>query len=204
MTRLKTQKAGPKATPVQGLGEWSSHAGGYVVGMAHAEGVQNMASDMDIKWGVDRLRLLVDAELRAKFDRQRVRWNRAVVGDDLGTVEVEAKRMMAAYRALDKHATAAGHGPPTGEVWEVDLSDGRVLVFARTPVDAQAWADGGGQAGRRCEVWCVSEAARMIEAGGWVSDLKAVFPGAEVVASRAPRDSLRSWVDNGDPLDDIM
>ena len=45
---------------------------------AHIDGVDHIAQRMEAKWGVGRLPLLVDAEMRAKFYRQGQRMREAL------------------------------------------------------------------------------------------------------------------------------
>jgi hypothetical protein len=81
---------------------WHATIGTYISGQAEIDDVDLLAIEMETKWGVDRLRLLVPVELRSKFDRQRYLLNRATWHGDLQDVIREGKRMCAAWRALDK------------------------------------------------------------------------------------------------------
>ncbi len=88
-----------------------------------------MALAMETKWGAGRLRLLVTPELREKFDRQRYLLNAAIRYGDLEAVRREAKRMVTAWLALEKAATAAGKPAISPLVWEVALADGTVAAI---------------------------------------------------------------------------
>ena len=63
---------------------WASTPGTYIAGQANIDGADKVAVEMEKKWGCDRLRLLVDTELREKFDRQRYLFNAAVWHGDRG------------------------------------------------------------------------------------------------------------------------
>ena len=56
---------------------WARSHGTYIAGRAWLDEADATAAQMEAKWGVDRLRLLVRPELREKFDRQRYLLNRA-------------------------------------------------------------------------------------------------------------------------------
>jgi hypothetical protein len=46
-----------------------------VTTQAVVDGVDHRTRELDRKWGIGRLRLLVDDELRARFDRQHQLFN---------------------------------------------------------------------------------------------------------------------------------
>ena len=81
----------------------------YYAGRAAMDGADKLAVDMEAKWGIGRLRLLVSNEWREKFDRQRNLYNEAIADGALEDVRREAARMEAAWRKLDREAAAAGH-----------------------------------------------------------------------------------------------
>jgi hypothetical protein len=141
------------------------------------------------RWGAGRLRLLVGAELREKFDRQRYLFNQAIWHGDLEAIRREAARMVTAWQALDDRAAeAAGAAPLSLAVWEVALEDGSVAAIVRTPKEAKAVV----RDGRQVVVYTLDELARILANYRAVSEAKAVFPGAIVTAVRRTI---------GDPLD---
>jgi hypothetical protein len=83
---------------------WADTPGTYIAGRANIDGADKVAIEMERKWGVDRLRLLVSVELREKFDRQRYKYNAAIWHGDLEAVRREADRMTRAWMALDAAA----------------------------------------------------------------------------------------------------
>ena len=50
---------------------WAVTPGSYMSGRAALDEADALEVELSIKWGCDRLRLLVSTELREKFDRQR-------------------------------------------------------------------------------------------------------------------------------------
>ena len=51
--------------------EWMQTPGTYIAGRAELDEADKLEVELELKWGRDRLRLLVPVELREKFDRQR-------------------------------------------------------------------------------------------------------------------------------------
>lgn len=140
------------------------------------DGVDHTANQMEAKWGRGRLRLLVGADLREKFDRQRSAWNGAVWASDLAAVELHAARMQKAWAVLDKAAADAGEAPLSPLVWETTLPDGRVLAIVRDNADASAVVP----TGRYVAVWTLDEIARVLDRHQIVRQALDTFPGATV------------------------
>jgi len=167
---------------------WQRTPGTYIAGNEAIEDADAAAIEMERKWGRGRLRLLVDAELREKFDRQRFLLNQALARGELEDVRREAQRMATAWRALDKRATATGQKilPPT--VWEVALPDGTVAAIVREPELAQdVLAEG-----RDVRVYTLEEIGELLHGFPALVKAKAIFPGATVERIQQYR---------GDPLD---
>lgn len=172
----------------------------YLEGRAHLDGVDALAVEMERKWGVDRLRLLVDPEWRLKFDNQRVKLNRAIHRGDLDDVKEQAQRMCNAWRKLDQLATDSHAQVLSPQIMEVTLNSGMVVAIVRDVSEAHAVSGDG----RKRQVWTVEEIARCIEAFPEVVKAKEVFPGATVVATRMPLDPLDNLsTDLNDDLSDI-
>jgi hypothetical protein len=53
----------------------------HLVAQAILDGLDETARQMEQKWGVGRLRLLVDDALRAKFDAQKAKLDAAIATD---------------------------------------------------------------------------------------------------------------------------
>ena len=159
---------------------------------------------METKWGAGRLRLLVTPELREKFDRQRYLFNAAIWHGDLEAVRREANRMVTAWLALDRAATAAGKAAISPQVWEVALTDGTVAAIVPSDDHARAVI----AEGRAVAVYTLDEIGRFLSAYPDVAKAKLTFPGAEVTAiSKSisdPLDAIRDGVSLNDPLDDIV
>lgn len=162
-------------------------------GQALVDGVEHLRGEMERRWGVGRLRLVVEPELRLRFDRQDELLAMAVERGTIEDVRREAERMVRAWRALDGAARAVGASELSPLVWEVELEDGRVAALVRTTVEARHVA----KEGRRLELWTLEEIARLIVAFPTVVKAKELWPGAEVVSARSRVPELPL---DGDPI----
>ena len=156
---------------------------------AVVDGVDFYARTLEEKWGVERLRLLVDPDLRAKFDAQRQLFNDALFGNKAKPIIEHAEAMMRGWRALDEAARVSGAEPLKSEVWEVRMPSGKVCALVRTNDEAHHVCTDD----RYVEVWTIGEVGRLIE-GPWrdIGKVKQVFPGALVCS-----------LTEGEPNDDI-
>ena len=180
---------------------WQETVGTYITGREALDDVDMVAIRTEERWGRDRLRLLVDAGLREKFDRQRYLLNQAVWHGDLQDVLREADRMLKAYRALDRAADAAGADALAPEVWEGVTPDGTVVAIVRNDMDLRLVV----AQGRHVEVYTVDEIARLLAAYPLLVAAKASFPGAQVTkVSGPPRDPLQAIPDSKAPIDDAI
>ena len=75
------------------------------------DGLDQVAIEMERKWGVGRLRLLVSDLLRAKFDAQKDKLDAAIATNREQYIRAQAEGMKRAWAALDKAASEAGHPP---------------------------------------------------------------------------------------------
>jgi hypothetical protein len=190
--------------PLGAPNSWARTPGEYIAAQAHIAGVDHVAVEMERKWGVGRLRLLVSTELREKFDRQGYLLNQAIWHGDVEAVRAQSARMASAWQALDKAAEAAGAVPLCPLVWEVVLEDGTVAAIVRTPEEARAVASDG----RKLAVYSLEEIGRLLSNYRAVVDAKLTFPGTTVTAVRRPSNPLDNIRDTlgglDDPLDDIL
>ena len=142
------------------------------------EGLDHLAKQMEPKWGVDRLPLLVSDQLRAAFYQQKDLLDEALTSGDLALIDIQVGGMKRAWEALDQAATQSGQPILSADIWEVKLPvSGRVVAFVKTSAEAQAIARPD------LETWTVSEIAQLID--GMDENVRAVkqlFPGAEVTA----------------------
>ncbi len=138
---------------------------------------------MEAKWGVGRLELLVDDELRLRFRRQLEKFNEAIEQHEINRVRRHGAGMHKAWSTLDQAATFAGAAPLDPLVWEVAGADGRVIGVTRSNADAFSAT----RSGRWVEVWTLEELARVVDAWPEIGRTKQTFPGAKIVRVRSKR-----------------
>ena len=144
------------------------------------ESVDHVASELELKWGAGRLRLLVNETMRAKFDRQLAKFNDAVWSYDDRKIEKHSQAMRRAWQALDKEAEATGAEPLDPEIFETALQDGTVIAICRNNAEAYVAARRFKAEGRDVNVWSIDEVGRMIASVPSLVDIKRHFPGATV------------------------
>lgn len=166
----------------------------YSLAKSILDGVDHAITTAERTWGVDRLRLLVSDDLRARWDRQWLAWCRAIEGDDVAAIQKQGAAVRRAVAALEAEARAAGQQPLLPDVWETRHGD-RVIVVCRTSAEAGVVA----REGRAVEVWTLDELVRLALADRpGLAAVKEVFPGSTVTAIK-PR---VNWAAGGDELPD--
>lgn len=141
------------------------------------DGLDQLASSMERKWGIGRLRLLVSDLLRAKFDEQKDQLDAALQTGEERLVQTQVTGMRRAWEFLDQAARDAGGQPLAPEVWECVLpKTGAIVSIVRSEAEAH-------QIVRECRVFTLAEIALLIEAlGDTVLETKRIFPGAQITA----------------------
>jgi hypothetical protein len=188
--------------------EWMQTPGTYMAGRAELDEADALEVELELKWGRDRLRLLVPVELREKFDRQRYLTSQARWDGNLEDVRREARRMVTAWKKLDAEATAAGAQVLDPEVWEVTLEDGTVATIVKDPRLVNRVITEG----RRVNVYTLQEISNMISAFPELILAKKEFPGAKVTRTKTEvSDPLRTPVgmeegifDTSPPIDGVQ
>lgn len=199
MAPVKYKRPEPKPTHgVPARAEWGRTNATVLAGQSYIDGLDHVAIGMERKWGADRLRLLVSAELREKFDRQRFLVNNAIWSGSLEDVRVSCERMIKAWQALDRHATESGQAVLNPAVWEIALEGGQTLALARSDADANHVA----REGRAVIIWSLEEVARLISAQVFEQAVKREFPGALVTNVRQTISDPLRRMDSGSLLDD--
>jgi len=160
-----------------GSAPWQTSYGLYIAGSEAIDDMKVVIRAMEDKLGVGALRMKVGAELREKFDRQRYLTNQAIWAGDLEELRTQTKRMISAYRALDKAAEAAGESRKPVEQWEAVLDFGAVLVVVKHPDDVVKVAADG----RKKVVWSLDEVAALVDQQTATMYAKLAFPGATVI-----------------------
>ena len=146
--------------------------------------LDKIVSDMETRWGIDRLPELIDEQLRERFNLQLDRLNKSIEMDVGVEVKTEAEAMARAYQHIEKVAIANGHKELTGEFWQAPMPDGRVVAITQNFEEqhkvSKQYPD--------MLVYSVQEVANIL--ANWKDHEVAVmtkhlFPGAEVTAVRS-------------------
>jgi hypothetical protein len=161
-------------------GPWAKTPDSYFHGHACIQAVDILAHEMDKKWGVDRLRLLVGPDLQARFDTQRWKLNEAIEKAGSEQIQLESQRTVNAYRALDKAATESGADMLDPKMLEIHQVDGKVLCVVQTHIDASRVKNDG----RAKVVVSLVEIVALLEHYQAAVDVLAAFPGARVTSTR--------------------
>lgn len=180
---------------------WARNHATYISGRAYLDEADRWAADMESKWGCGRLRLLVGADLREKFDRQRYLLNRAVWHGELEDVRRESGRMVNAWKALDAAAEQTGAGKLDPAIMEVVLDSGVVAAIVPDLQHAQFVK----REDRRMDVYTLDEIGRLLSAFPTLAAVKESYPGAEVTrCKRSIDDPMDSIHDTDEELGDMF
>lgn len=136
----------------------------------------------EVKWGIDRLPLLVEADLRDRFWAQMDLLNAALSKGSGVEVEEAVASTIRGVQALERRAEELGAQPVTGEVWEETTPNGAVVAVCRDASEiAKIRADG-----RLDRVYSMSEVAAIVEAweatreGEMANKVVSLFDGATI------------------------
>lgn len=167
------------------------------------ERLDEVASQMERKWGVGRLPRLVSVYLAEKFLRQVEKLNAEIVEEataGVANVEYEAGRMINAWMTLDAAAEAAGGDPASAKYLTARMSDGRSLVICSDPEGMGHYVRQNPD--RSAAVWTMEEVVRVLEGFDLVNRTKHLFDGAKVEEVRVDPENMKPKVDwrQGDQL----
>jgi len=194
----KVDKSGWPPSAI-GSAPWQTSYGLALSGMELIDEMKMVASEVEDRWGVGRLRMLVPVPLREKFDRQRYLTNQAIWHGDLEQVREHTGKMILAYRKLDEVACASGASRKPVEQWECVLGSGMVLVLVKDAQDALNVQKDG----RKVVVWTMEEIAMIVEEHTAILHAKQLFEGAEVLKiERSIKDPLDAFATSLAGLDD--
>lgn len=136
----------------------------------------------DVRWGVDRLPLLVEAELRDRFWAQMDLLNAAIAKGSGVEVEEAVAATVRGVQALERRAIERGAEPVSGEVWEETTPQGAIIAVCRDASEIAKIRDDG----RIDRVYTMAEIAAIVErweeskAGQVTNKVKSLFDGATI------------------------
>lgn len=161
------------------------HAIPDAIAIGHALApLDEVARQMEAKWGVERLPGLVSTETAARFGSATEKLERAIEANDLTEIKTRAPILIRGWQALDREATEAGAAPLPKEAWAFEVFGRPAAVVAN-----RASARLVQEIQPESAVYTLEEVGRLIEAATerlapMVAEAKRAFPGAEVVAVR--------------------
>ena len=120
---------------------WASETASWLAGRSSLDEADALGIQLERKWGLratpaPRLDRAAGALRQPAWKLAQAQWH-----GGLDDVIREAGRMARAWRALDAAAEAAGAAPLSPEVWELSLSDGRVVALTRSRAEAHHVVD---------------------------------------------------------------
>lgn len=148
--------------------------------------VDQRGRDMDRRWGIGRLPLLVPIEVAERFRVQRRKFSAAIWEFDPDEARKHGEAMLRAFAKLDELAVAGGAHPAPVEQWEMAVDD-KIVIVVRDLADTGRVETGG----RQVAVWSLEEVANVIRAHPTIATAKDVFPGAVVESVRPPARDLK-------------
>lgn len=157
--------------------------------------LDNVAMEVEGRWGIDVLPRLVSPATAGKFESARKKLDDAIASGDAAEVARRAGVMIRGWRALEAEAhTLARPGLEPGEFWSVRSDDDVPYLFVMHEVEtgpaAKAYPDH--------RVWSMREVVRILASHELtaVQQAKDIFPGATVAA-------VKTTTDWNAPLDDL-
>lgn len=145
--------------------------------------LDELAHQMEMRWGVDRLPRLVTPETAARFQHWADKLNNALEhgGSDVAELAGIVER---GWKAMDAEATARGCFPLPPACYSVDLRlQGLGIVeIAIDQAHATALIWQARNEGRTVAVWTLSEVGTVLVLHGVAHAAKEAFPGAVVTA----------------------
>ena len=157
--------------------------------------VDQRGRDMDERWGIGRLPMLVPIEWAERFHAQHKLFNTAVWEFDLRLVRQHGEAMLRAYEKLDELAREGNGEPLPVEQWEFETEQGLVILVRDLRDTGRAQRHG-----REAQVWALDEVANVIRCHPILAAAKDAFPGAQVVSVRPNKTTLAEL---DDELSDI-
>ena len=151
------------------------------------------ASSMERKWGMDRLPKLVSVETAAKFGSAKAKLDDAIRQQDGELIQRKASVLQKGWMAMDREAF--NHGAATLE----DLGDD--TIHHSHPENGRRYMivrqHGASEVVDGAKVYSLDEVCRVLDkfnlaSGGAVEEAKRLFPGAEVSGrgARLPDDEI--------------
>jgi len=154
--------------------------------------VDDVVSDLERRWGFDRLPRLVSPALRERFVAAQDMHRQATMeGVDLAEMD---SMMIRAWRALEAEAIARGETELPGAVvaWQAEEPERGTICLCLDDEHAQALLARAKAEGWNAEAWTLVEVGRVLAASSSLWEVKQAFPMATVQSKRKamPQDDI--------------
>jgi len=141
--------------------------------------LDKIATDMEMKWGCDRLPSLVDPEMAARFGAAKAKLDAAIVANDPEDVVRRTAVLARGWAAMDREAERLGNAPLSPDIWSHTTDGGFRWAVARSNADAikaiRSSHEFDGVA-----VYSLDEVGRILEAHTLTKEVKRIFPECTV------------------------
>ena len=144
--------------------------------------VEKRRSEINLRWGEDRFKDLIDPELRSRYTQMRNKFLSVKAGVNYLSVSTMAEGMLRAYDKCEDNIRSRGHEELNGEVWAYTWKDIKFLVVKDRAFFAKAVAMSRNE---NCtdSVWHIEELMKLIPDDSFIYTdvIKKEFPGSEVI-----------------------
>ena len=147
--------------------------------------LDRVASEMEMKWGCERLPSLVSPETAARFGSAKAKLDVAIQANDPQEVARRAVVMIKGWAKMDLEATETGHEALSPDIWSYTTSTGFKIAVARSNADAlKSIRTDDRLAG--VAVYSMDEIARILEADSYrlVETVNTTWPEAKITKIR--------------------
>lgn len=154
--------------------------------------LDDVVSDLERRWGFERLPRLVTPELRERFvAAQDMHRQATMAGEDMAEMDA---MMIRAWRALEAEALKIGHTslPPAVVTWQADEPERGTICLCLDDEHAQALLARAKLEGVNIETWTLAEVGRVVAKASPLAEVKQAFPMATVQGKRKamPQDEI--------------
>ena len=156
---------------------------------AVVQSVDEVAVQMEKKWGTGKLERYAPPQLAEGFELARMAFDTALESGVVDDIRQKGENLIKGYRFLDANVTKLGHEPADPEVWHISGDTGQhyAICHDADAVDLVKPVEG-------VIVMTLRELLRFYESHeatkNWVNHAKSVFPGSTVSSVKIPEGEL--------------
>ena len=147
--------------------------------------VDQVANDMEMKWGIDRIEQLVTPDMGMQFGIAKAQLDQAIDERNPQLVAQKGAAMIRGWKALDKAAEEAGHFIISQQVeagsWR-HPETGQPIVIVRDTAQAGTIT----RIDKISTIYTLDEVCRILHSQTLVNAVKDQFPGSVITEVRQP------------------